>query len=185
MTRIAGAVLAAGAGSRMGSPKAELVVDGARLVDRAVLVLREAGCHPLFAVVRAGTSVPGAQAIVNPAPQRGQRSSLALAVAAAGDVDALAVLLVDAPGVGSAAVAATVSAWTPGRIATACYAARRGHPIVMAPQLWRAALELAGPDEGARALLRARAELVDEVAVAGDPTDLDTPDDVERWQARP
>ena len=177
-------MLAAGAGSRMGRPKAEVVVDGARLVDRAVLALREAGCHPLFAVVRAGTVVAGALPVVNPAPQRGQRSSLALAVQAAGDAPALAVVLVDAPGVGSPAIAATISAWRPGRIAVAAYAGRRGHPIVMAPELWRAALELAGPDEGARALLRTRAELVDEVPVAGDPTDLDTPDDVERWNAR-
>ena len=184
MTRVAGAVLAAGAGSRMGSPKADLVLDGARLVDRAVLALREGGCQPLFAVVRAGTAVPGAQAVINPAPRRGQRSSLELAVRAAVDADALAVLLVDAPGIGPAAVAATVDAWTPGRIAMATYAGRRGHPIVMAPALWRAALDLAGPDEGARALLRARPDLVDEVAVAGDPTDLDTPDDVARWHAR-
>lgn len=181
---MAGAVLAAGSGTRMGRPKAELVVDGARLVDRAVLALREAGCHPLFAVVRAGTVVAGARAVVNPAPQRGQRSSLTLAVDAAGDADALAVLLVDAPGVGSAAIAAAIGAWQPGRIAVACYDGRRGHPIVMAPALWRAALDLAGPDEGARALLRTCPELVDEVPVVGDPTDLDTPDDVERWHAR-
>jgi CTP:molybdopterin cytidylyltransferase MocA len=182
--RIAGAVLAAGSGSRMGAPKAELVVDGARLVDRAVLTLREAGCHAVYAVVRAGTAVPGAQVRVNPAPHRGQRSSLALAVSAAGDADVLAVVLVDAPGVGAAAVAATIAAWTPGRIAMARYSGGRGHPIVMAPALWTAALELAGPDEGARALLRASPDLVDEVPVTGDPADLDTPADVERWRAR-
>jgi CTP:molybdopterin cytidylyltransferase MocA len=137
----------------------------------------------VLAVVREGTAVAGARCVVNPAPQRGQRSSLALAVAAAGDADALAVLLVDAPGVGAAAIAATVDAWRPGRIAVATYDGRRGHPTVMAPSLWRVALDLAGPDEGARALLRTRADLVDEVPVGGDPTDLDTPEDVERWRA--
>jgi molybdenum cofactor cytidylyltransferase/nicotine blue oxidoreductase len=165
----------------MGRPKSEIIIDGIRLVDRAVAVVTAAGCAPVLAIVRRGTAVAGATAIVNPDPARGMRSSLELAVSAAADVDALAVLLVDAPGIGADAVAATVRAWRPGRIAIARYGSRRGHPTVMAPALWREALALAGPDEGARALLAARPELVDEVEVDGDPTDLDTPADLARW----
>jgi len=182
--RIAAAVLAAGAGTRFGRPKAEVELAGERLVDRAVAVLRAAGGSPVLAVVRGGTSVPGAVVIENPDPDRGQRSSLELAVAAAGDADALAVLLVDLPGIGAGAVAAVCGAWRPGRIAVARYAGRRGHPIVMAPALWAEALALAGPDEGARALLSARPDLVDEVDAPGDPADLDTPADLARWAAR-
>ena len=178
VTQVAAAVLAAGAGRRMGTPKAELVVSGTRLLDRAVAVIRDAGCDPVYAVVRAGVQVEHAQPVVNPDPERGMRSSLELAVDAAAGEEALAVLLVDVPGIDAAAVAATVPAWRPGRIAVASYDGRRGHPTVMAPALWRQALDLAGPDEGARALLRACPELVDEVAVTGDPTDLDTPDDL-------
>jgi molybdenum cofactor cytidylyltransferase/nicotine blue oxidoreductase len=44
-------------------------------------------------------------------------------------------------------------------------------------------VELAGPDEGARRLLAARPELVLEVPVDGDLADLDTPQDLNRWQA--
>lgn len=168
----------------MGGPKASLVVDGARLVDRAVATARSAGCEPVLAVVREGTVVSDARVVVNPAPERGMRSSLKLAVDAAGPVDALAVLLADLPGVPVDAVRAVVAAWRPGRIAVARYAGRRGHPTVMAPALWREALALAGPDEGARALLASRPDLVDEVDVPGDPTDLDTPDDLARWQPR-
>lgn len=178
-------MLAAGSGSRMGTPKGELVVDGARLVDRAVAALGGAGCVPVIAVVRPGVAVPGTTAVVNPDPARGMRSSLELAVAAAGECDALAVLLVDTPGVGAAAVRAVVAVWTPGRIGVGVYAGRRGHPTVMAPGLWREALALAGPDEGARALLAARPDLVDEVPVSGDPTDLDTPGDLAAWRSRP
>jgi CTP:molybdopterin cytidylyltransferase MocA len=168
----------------MGRPKAELVVAGERLVDRAVRVLAEGGCDPVVAVVRDGVEVPRTIAVVNPDPERGMRSSLDLAVATAGDADALAVLLVDAPGVGADAVRAVLAAWRPGRIAVARYGDRRGHPTVAAPAEWRAALALAGPDEGARALLAGRPDLVDEVEVPGDPTDLDTPEDLARWTGR-
>jgi molybdenum cofactor cytidylyltransferase/nicotine blue oxidoreductase len=181
---IAAAVLAAGSGTRMGRVKAELVVDGARLLDRAVAVLRDAGCDPVIAVVREGTSVAGVSAVVNPDPGRGMRSSLELAVDAAGDADALAVLLVDTPGIESDAVRAVIAAWRPGRIAVARYGVRRGHPTVMGLPDWRAAVQLAGPDEGARALLAAHADRVDEIEVSGDATDLDTPDDITRWETR-
>jgi molybdenum cofactor cytidylyltransferase/nicotine blue oxidoreductase len=66
-------------------------------------------------------------------------------------------------------------------VTVASYTGRRGHPTVMSPDLWRSALRAAGEDEGARRLLAARPELVDEVAVAGDPTDLDTPAELRRW----
>jgi CTP:molybdopterin cytidylyltransferase MocA len=195
MARIAGAVLAAGSGTRMGTPKAELVVAGERLLDRAIRVLRTGGCVPVLAVVRQGTSAPGTRTVVNPDPARGMRSSLAHALDAldtdrtgADAPEALAVLLVDLPGVGPAAVRAVLDAWRPGRIAVATYpdagtGTRAGHPLVMAPELWRAALELAGADEGARRLLRTRPDLVDEVPVDGDPHDLDTAEDLRRWQA--
>lgn|SRR5664279_2521571 len=165
----------------MGAPKACLVLDGTRLLDRAVNVLREGGCDPVIAVVRAGVEAPGAQVVVNPDPARGMRSSLELALTAAGEAEALAVLLVDVPGVLASAVRAVIQTWRPGRVAVARYGVRRGHPTVMAPDLWRAALEIADSDEGARALLAARPDLVDEVQVAGDPTDLDTPVDLARW----
>ncbi|MBE7187221.1 MAG: NTP transferase domain-containing protein [Jatrophihabitans endophyticus] len=171
----------------MGRPKAEIVLDGERLLDRAVRALTAAGCEPVLAVVRAGTAVAGARPVVNPDPERGQRSSLALAVDAAGDADALAVVLVDTPGIGPDAIAAVTAAWRPGRIAVARYAAtdgpRRGHPTVMSPALWRRALELAGPDEGAKSLLASHPELVDVVDAPGDPTDLDTPEDVARHRS--
>jgi molybdenum cofactor cytidylyltransferase/nicotine blue oxidoreductase len=184
--KVAGVVLAAGAGTRMGQPKAELRIGGTRLVDRAVTVLRDGGCEPVLAVVRTGVPVPDARVVVNQRPERGMRSSLDLAIAAAAgteDVEAVAVLLVDAPGVGAQAVRQTVQAWRPGRIAVATFAAGRGHPIVMSPAMWRAAVEMAGPDEGARAYLAANAALVDAVPVPGDPADVDMPRDLVRWQS--
>lgn len=184
MTTVAGVVLAAGAGRRMGAPKAGVRLAGTRLLDRAVAVLRAGGCAPLYAVVRDGTAVEGAAAVVNPDPDRGMRSSLACALDAAGAADALAVLLVDLPGVGADAVAAAIGAWRPGRVAVPVFGGRRGHPIVMAPAQWRAALAAADDDEGARRFLRAHPDLVDEVDVPGDPADLDTRADLRRWAGR-
>ncbi len=57
----AGLVLAAGEGKRFGGPKAPYVHNGERLVDRAVNVLAEAGCDPVFVVLGAWIGgVPGA-----------------------------------------------------------------------------------------------------------------------------
>lgn len=167
----------------MGTPKADLIVAGRRLLDRAVTALREGGCAPIIAVVREGTTVGGVRAVVNPDPSRGMRSSLSLAVDAArlARVDALAVLLVDIPGIRGDAVRTVVARWQPGRVAIAAYGGRRGHPIVMAPELWADAVLEAAPDEGARRWLAGHGDLVDLVEVPGDPSDLDTPDDLQRW----
>lgn len=177
-------MLAAGSGARMGQPKATLVLAGERLIDRAVRALRDGGCAPILAVIRDGVVVAGASAVVNPDPERGMRSSLELAVDAAGECDALAVLLVDMPGVDATAVRAAVSAWRPGRIVVASYGGRRGHPTVMSPTFWRTAAGSGGPDEGARRFVREHRDLLDEVEVPGDATDLDTPADVARWTNR-
>lgn len=165
----------------MGVPKAELELAGERLVDRAVRVLASC-CDEVFVIARAGVSVPGAHVVVNRSPERGMRSSLTLGVVAGAAADAIAVLLVDTPGVGTAAARAVVSAWRPGRIAVGCYDGRRGHPTVMSPDLWHGALSLAGADEGGRALLSARPELVDEIDVPGTADDLDEPADLARWE---
>lgn len=184
MPVVAGAVLAAGSGTRMGRPKAELVVDGVRLVDRAVGVLRAGGCDPVFAVVREGTRLVGAGVVVNHHPDRGMRSSLELAVRACEGADALLVLLVDMPGIDADAVRSVVDSWRPGRIAVGRYHdSRLGHPTAMDLALWRAALDMAGADEGARALLAAKPDLIDAVEVAGRADDLDTPDDLNGWGA--
>jgi CTP:molybdopterin cytidylyltransferase MocA len=181
--RFVGVVLAAGSGTRMGRPKADVVLDGHRLVDRASASM--AGCDEVIAVVRPGVAVAGVRTIVNPAPERGMRSSLELAVAAAREQDVLVVTLVDLPGITRETVDAVRRAWRPGRVTVGRFGSRRGHPTVMSLELWRAAVSMAGPDEGARLFLAGHPELVDEVDVPGDPADLDRPDDLAAWRSRP
>ncbi len=174
-----GIVLAAGSGSRLGRPKAELVVDGARLVDRAVAVLRDGGCDEVVAVVRPGTTVRGARVVENTAPERGMGSSLRLGLAAATGTRAV-VLLVDLPGVGSDAVRALLR--VDAAVAVATYGGRRGHPVLFRADTWDGVAALADGDTGAREFLRAHPELVVDVPCEGDPTDLDTPADLTRWR---
>jgi molybdenum cofactor cytidylyltransferase/nicotine blue oxidoreductase len=176
-------VLAAGSGSRLGTPKAELVLGGQRLVDRTVQALSGGGCPDVVVVGRDGSSVTGARLVVNRDPDAGMRSSLALAIEAADEADAavLLVALVDMPDIDAADVRAVLEHWRPGRISTASYGGRTGPPTAMDPATWRRALDAAGPDEGARAFLAARPDLVDAVAVAGTGADIDTAEDLSGW----
>ena len=180
MTEVTGLVLAAGAGRRMGRPKAELVVDGERLIDRAVRVLRAGGCDEVVAVVRDGLTDADARAVVNPAPERGMGSSLRLALAAASGRRA-AILLVDTPGIGSDAVRAVLAVDAPVVVAT--YRGRRGHPGVVDRAWWGEVAERAEADRGARPFLQAHPELVIEVECPGDPSDLDTAADLAAWRS--
>jgi len=85
---IAGIILAAGASSRMGSPKALLTYRGETFLNRLIRILSSV-CHPVIVVlgyhadaIRAQTTQGAAQFIVNPDPERGQLSSLQTALAA-------------------------------------------------------------------------------------------------------
>jgi CTP:molybdopterin cytidylyltransferase MocA len=175
---VSGIVLAAGAGRRMGGPKAELVVSGERLLDRAVRVLSDGGCAEVVAVVRADTRVDGAVVVVNSDPDRGMGSSLRLGLAAASG-DRAAIVLVDTPGIAADAVRRTLGVAAP--IAVATYGGRRGHPVVIDRPLWTSVAALALGEAGARAFLREHPELVTEVSCAGDPTDIDTAEDLARF----
>jgi CTP:molybdopterin cytidylyltransferase MocA len=176
-----GLVLAAGAGRRMGAPKAELVVDDERLMDRAVRALRDSGCDEVVVVTRVDVEVPDAVVVVNPTPERGMGSSLAIGLdASSGDV--AVILLVDTPGIGADAVRRVLAA--PGEVAIATYGGRRGHPVRLGRRWWPEVIERAVGDQGARAFLTAHPELVTEVPCSGDPIDLDTPADIETWRTR-
>lgn len=83
---IAGIILAAGASSRMGSPKALLDYRGETFIQRLVRVL-SAVCDPVIVVLgyhadALRPAIPDASIVINPAPERGQLSSLQTGLAA-------------------------------------------------------------------------------------------------------
>ena len=65
-SRIAGLLLAAGAGSRLGRPKALVELGGLSLAERGVALLREGGTDPVIMVTGAApVSLPGGKLIKN------------------------------------------------------------------------------------------------------------------------
>ncbi|MFD2765900.1 nucleotidyltransferase family protein [Micromonospora eburnea] len=183
---VAGLVLAAGAGRRLGRPKALVEWDGEPLVRRAVRLLRAGGCDPVHAVVGAGAdrlpTLPGAVPVVNPRWRDGLGGSLLRGLdSLPSSVDAAVVVLVDQPWLTPAAVRRVRAAYAAGAVvAVAAYAGRPGHPVLLGRATWPLLPPYATGDRGARDFLRARPDLVTRVPCEGSPADLDTPADLAR-----
>jgi CTP:molybdopterin cytidylyltransferase MocA len=122
---------------------------------------------------------PGATEVHNPEGATGQASSLQVAVAhaRARGHDAIVVGLGDLPGIPAEAWQ-LVSA-SGAQLATAVIEGRRTPPVRIGESLW-AELPTEG-DEGARVLMRSRPELVVPVTCPGTPVDIDTAEDLVRW----
>ncbi|GAB3596461.1 nucleotidyltransferase family protein [Angustibacter peucedani] len=179
-----GVVLAAGAGRRFGGPKALVDLDGERLVDRAVRVLREGGCADVL-VVAGAAPVMGvdAEVVTNVDWPTGMGSSLRVALSRAhrGEWPAVVLLLVDTPWVGPDAVRRLLEAGEGGALAAqATYGGTPGHPVLLAREVWADVHAAATGDQGARAWLREHPDDVELVACdgTGDPRDVDHPDDL-------
>ena len=187
---IPGIILAAGASSRMGCPKALLRAGDRTFVTAVVEALRGAGVEPIVAVIRPGAddvaaeiARAGATPIVNVAAERGQLSSLLTGLdAVESDApDAVVVTLVDVPAVRSATVAALLARLdvSPAPILRPAYGGRHGHPVVFRRTVF-AALRAADPDVGAKAVLRANVVEDVDVLDPGVVEDVDTPDEYRR-----
>jgi CTP:molybdopterin cytidylyltransferase MocA len=206
----AGILLAAGDGSRLGRPKALIVIGGQSLARRGIALLRHGGADPVIVVTGAagpdalgpdalgpdepgsgtgagGSGQPGLISVHNPRWSTGMGSSLAVGLAAVPDGCSAAVLaLADQPLVGPAAVRRLIAAHAAGAsVAVACYHGRPRNPVLIARQHWAEVAELATGDVGARPFLQAHPELVVQIECGdtGQPDDIDTPDDLARIEA--
>ncbi|QKV91951.1 nucleotidyltransferase family protein [Streptomyces sp. NA02950] len=189
--QVAGVLLAAGGGRRLGGrPKALLRHRGRPLVEHAARALREGGCAPVHIVlgaaaeeVRARAELPGCVLVDNPDWEGGMGSSLraGLASLAATGASAALVTLVDQPGIGAEAVARLLAAYrSPDSLAAAVYDGVRGHPVLFGADRWADVAADAVGDRGARDYLRAHRTaltLVDCSDIAR-PGDIDTTEDL-------
>jgi len=194
---VVGIILAAGASSRMGRPKALLPIDGDTFVTRVCRTLLAAGIGDLVVVagaehhaITAAVDEAGLRVRVleNPRREEGQLSSVltGLAVADRPGVDAVMVHLVDAPLVRPETVRAVLDAYqrTRAPIVRPEVGGRHGHPVLFARRVFDD-LRRADPAIGARAVVRAHAAEVCGVPVddEGACRDIDTPEDFARLAA--
>lgn len=182
---IAGIVLAAGAGNRLGGrPKALLRYRGGLLIEHVVSVLNEAGCSPVYAVLGAADTppLPGCEKVHNAQWATGMGSSLRAGLAAVpASAAAAVILLVDQPRITPLAVRRVMRAHAQGAIvAMASYGAVRGHPVLFDHSCFTAVAQAAQGDTGARNFIRAHPELVTLVPCQdiADPVDIDMPSDL-------
>jgi len=186
---VAGLLLAAGGGRRMGRPKALVAGrDGVNLLERGLQVLRGAGCDPVVAVLgasadQARAAAGGADLVVEAQDWAdGQSASLraGLTALAATDAYAACLLLVDLTDVRADAVRRVLAAAGdgPDALARAAYEGTPGHPVVIGRAHWPGVLAGLHGDRGARDYLAAHPHLLVECGDLATGEDVDTPADL-------
>ena len=188
VTHIAGILLAAGDGSRLGQPKATVELAGSTLAERGVALLRDGGTDPVIVVTGAvPVELPGVVSVHNPDWMTGMGSSLATGLRALeGGATAAVIALADQPLVGAEAVRRLIAAHENGAtVVVAAYDGKPRNPVLIDRIYWPAVVELATGDAGARPFLRAHPDLVTlvECGDTGSPADIDTPEDLARVRA--
>jgi molybdenum cofactor cytidylyltransferase len=182
-------VLAAGASTRMGQPKALLRWRGQTFVEHVLASARAAGCSPTV-VVQGAVELPkltGAVLVHNLAWEAGQLASLQCGIAALepATVSGVLVLTVDRPHVGVATVAALVEAHRrdPTLVWQPALEGRRGHPIVFPKDVVRAISMLPSGASPRAVLRRPEVEARRRQLEVSDPAvldNLDRPEDLAR-----
>jgi molybdenum cofactor cytidylyltransferase/nicotine blue oxidoreductase len=193
---VAAAVLAGGQGSRFGGEVTKPLAPfrGRPLVVWALESALASGLAPVVVVV--GRAADEVAAVVrdafgqrieitrNPKWEQGIAWSMRAALehlAGRPDVEAVCIGLADQPLMGSDAWRRVAGAPLDAPLVVATYGGVRGNPVRLARSVWADAGALEG-DEGARVLLRRGPTLEVDCTGTGDPTDVDTADDLARLQ---
>lgn len=158
-----GLLLAAGAGRRMGLPKALVSDDAGPWLPRAIATLYDGGCRHVSVVLGAeveqATELLGeydVAVVVAPDWDEGMGASLraGLRSLAASAAEGAVVSLVDLPDLVPEVVRRVLEVATgPTSLARASYAGRPGHPVLLGRDHWPGVIATAVGDQGARAYL--------------------------------
>lgn len=196
--RVAVIVLAAGAGRRMGGPKALARWRGSlTFLDAAITLARDAGLaprlvvldpsSPIFPAAKSVALATGTRVVENADAARGMLSSVRAGLAALHQTDPAAthaaLLPVDHPGISPATLTGLLAAVkkSPDSIVVPSHGGRRGHPGIFPASLFPALLS--APDqEGARWVLAQNPGRIVHVGVDDEACvkDVDTPEDLAR-----
>lgn len=179
--------MAAGASTRMGSPKALLPVQGEPAIVRVARTLKQAGCDPVIAVVGAEAEKiiavlpPDVQVVKNPQWAKGRSTSVKAALKALPGQDML-FWPVDHPAVALATLQALMA--DTGAVRVPVFNDRRGHPVLFEKGLSKELASL-GDDAPLHDVVHGDPSRVNEVFVE-DPgilLNVDRPEDLPRLAA--
>jgi molybdenum cofactor cytidylyltransferase len=191
---ILGVVLAAGLSRRMGQPKLLLTLEGKPVLRHAVERMLADGVDEAVIVVppehgdleAALAGIP-VRLAVNPKPEAGQGSSIAVGVSAApAGAEAVLIALGDQPRLPPQVIPGLIAAFRRmGKAITAPrYREGQGNPVLFGPQVIPELRALTG-DRGARAVIEKDTSRVAWVDFDEPmPADVDTPEDYDRVRSR-
>jgi molybdenum cofactor cytidylyltransferase len=191
MDKMVATVLAAGRSRRMGEPKPILPWKGTTFLGHILGVLEKSGIQrrsvilgPDAEAVLKAVDLKGAERLNNPDVDRGQLSSLWIAVDWAAEdpeTDALLVCLVDQPDITIELISQLVDRFhkSDKPIVIPTFEGRRGHPVIFGRTVFQS-LKQAPLEMGARAVLREHIDWIDELPVdhPGVLKSANTPDEL-------
>lgn len=192
---VTGLLLAAGAGRRLGIPKALVTLpSGESFVAAGVRKLRDGGCDAVTVVLGAGwekaaPSVTDGEVVRAQQWELGQGESLRVGLESLQKSDAHAALLmlVDLPDVGHDVVQRVLDALPSSSavLGRATYRGVPGHPVLIGRDHWAGVLAIAEGDRGARSYLAAHDVAIVECGDLASGRDVDTPSDEREYRSRP
>ncbi|QCR24857.1 NTP transferase domain-containing protein [Pontibacter sp. SGAir0037] len=182
-------LLAAGASTRLGEPKQQLLYQGKTLLQHAVEVALQAGCAPVVVVLgaRAASILPEVEkepvsVVQNPGWEEGMassiRSGLTYLLRIEPETTGCIFMVCDQPYVDAALLNRLVqaSAGNTNRIVASAYKDTAGTPVLFGKSFFTELLALKG-QEGARKILFRHQEAVTTVAFPLGAIDIDTAED--------
>ena len=180
-----GLLLAAGAGTRMGRPKALVVGDdGTPWLWASLSRLHDGGCRRVTVVLGAAADEAAAllvgvdaHVVVAAGWAEGMSASLRTGLAALDRAaDAALVNLVDLPDVSADVIRRVAAAATgPEVLARAAYDGTPGHPVLIGRDHWAGVIAMATGDHGARDYLKPREVVLVECGDLATGRDVDRP----------